>query len=278
MASTEFATRSHKGAGFLFLMGFAFLATGVGFAFAPQFSWKVHTFALKVNEFGLQNGVLAMAGVVIFALGIVARVAGSSAPVRDSGDANEDLRSEMNLLNEQVSNKLGQLRTALLQIHEGVNGVVAQQQADAQSHSQSQGGPADRSQDAVYRLAASLDKLHAHFDERVHAVDLQLRSGFETLLQVSHEVRRLLDQGLSAPMPEQVHVAQALGGNTPYVQPAAEGGIDFYETMQKLDAIAGESAPPDTRGRQPQAPLPSQGQGQGQALDALLPEEYRDRY
>ena len=143
MASTEFATRSHKGAGFLFLLGFALLATGVGFAFAPHFSWQVHTFARKVNEFGLQNGALAMGGLVIFALGIVARVAGSSAPVHDSSSANDDLRSELNLLNEQVSSKLGQLRTALLQINDGVTGIVAQQQADAQSesHNQNQGGP-----------------------------------------------------------------------------------------------------------------------------------------
>ena len=279
MASTEFATRSHKGAGFLFLMGFALLATGVGFAFAPHFSWQVHTFARKVNEFGLQNGALAMGGLVIFALGIVARVAGSSATVPDSSSANDDLRSELNLLNEQVSNKLGQLRTALLQINEGVTGIVAQQQIDAQSQNQSQGGPADQSQDAVFRLAASLDKLHAHLDERVHAVDLQLRSGFETLLNVSYELRRLLDQPghVSAPnLVEHAHVAHAHGGHGAHAQPAAEGGIDFYETMQKLDAIAGESSPPpQPRGRQPQAPFPSQGQGQ---LDALLPEEYRDRY
>ena len=39
--------------------------------------------------------------------------------------------------------------------------------------------------------------------------------------------------------------------------------------------IAGEVGGP--QGRQPQAPFPSQA-GHGEALDALLPEEYRDRY
>jgi len=53
----------------------------------------------------------------------------------------------------------------------------------------------------------------------------------------------------------------------------------WQETMQKLDAIAGEEAhdaPQVQHGRHPQAPLPSHGADQG--LDALLPEEYRDRY
>lgn len=283
MATTEFATRSHKGAGFLFLLGFALVATGVGFAFAPHFSWQVARVARQASQLGLENGALLVGGLVVLGLGVVARVSGAPAPAHDSRGEIEALQSEFHLFNEQVSNKLAQLRTALLQVNEGLGAISAQQQAQAQVESE-KGPIGDHSQDAIFRLAASLDKLHAHFDERVHAVDLQMRSGFEALLNASHDVRRHLDQGAFHGGPEAAPASQAHALGQPQ---APEGGIDFFETMQKLDAIAGgdpgypASAAP--RGRQPQAPFPSQGQGQGgqgqgQNLDALLPEEYRDRY
>jgi hypothetical protein len=282
MAKTEFATRSHKGAGFLFLLGFALVAAGAGFALAPHFSWQVELIARKASAFGIQNGALVVGGLVLFGLGIVARVAGSAAPAPASSATDEGLQSELHLLNEQFSTKFAQLRNSLLQLNDGLTAVAAQQQAEFQSRA-AQPGPGDQSQDAVFRLAASLDKLHAHLDERVHAVDLQLRSGFETLLQASHDMRRLLGQGVAlAPAPGHAaqghHVVHAHPQHAAHPQEALqpEGGIDFYETMQKLDAIAG----PDgslAQEHQPQAPFPSQGQPD-QSLDALLPEEYRDRY
>ncbi|NOT32253.1 MAG: hypothetical protein HOP15_17545 [Planctomycetes bacterium] len=274
MASTEFATRSHKGAAFLFLVGFALVAASAGLAFAPHYSWQVTKFAHQAAALGFANGVLAVGGLFFFGLGIVARVAGSAAPVVDSHGQTEALQAELNLVNEQLSTKIAQLRTSLMQIHESVTAVATQQQAQLQ-HQSAASQPGDHSQDAVFRLAASLDKLHAHFDERVHAVDLQLRAGFETLLNVSHELRRMLGSAQPGPVgnsPSAAHAHHASGqGQT------LEGGIDFYETMQKLEAIAGDPAGHGLPGgRQPQAPFPSQGHGE--ALDALLPEEYRDRY
>ena len=88
MASTEFATRSHKGAGFLFLVGFALVATGLAFAFAPQYSWQVTKIAQKAGALGVQSGLLMVGGFFFFGLGIVARVAGSAMPVQDTrGDS-----------------------------------------------------------------------------------------------------------------------------------------------------------------------------------------------
>ncbi len=273
MASTEFATRSHKGAAFLFLVGFALVAVGAAFAFAPHYSWQVAKVARQASALGVQNGALFVGGLFFFGLGIVARVASSTTPVHDTRGESEALQAEIHLVNEQLSTKISQLRTSLLQIHESVTAVSTQQQSQIQNQDASnQGG--DHSQDAVFRLAASLDKLHAHLDERVHAVDLQLRNGFETLLNASHELRRLLASGQVAPAASAapVHGHQAHGQAQPQ-----EAGIDFYQTMQKLDAIAGEPAQHgSTPGRHPQAPFPSQGHGE--ALDALLPEEYRDRY
>ena len=285
MASTEFATRSHKGAGFLFLVGFALVATGLAFAFAPHYSWQVTQIAQKASALGVPSGLLVVGGLFFFGLGIVARVAGSTAPVLDTRGDSEAIQAELHVVNEQISTKLAQLRTSLMQIHEGVAAVSSAQQAQIQSESDKGPSAGNHSQDAVFRLAASLDKLHAHFDERVHAVDLQLRSGFETLLNVSHEVRRALGNvppaASQAAVPHAPHAPQAPHahhghhGHAPSNAP--ESGIDFYETMQKLDAIAGEPSTERSPGHQPQAPFPSQGHG-GEALDVLLPEEYRDRY
>lgn len=283
MASTEFATRTHKGSAFLFLLGFALIAVGAGFAFAPQYSWQVTRIARQAAAMGLENGALFVGGLVVIGLGIVARISSPQVPTHDSRGELEALQSELHLLNEQVSTKLAQLRTALMQIHESVTAVASQQQAQLQT---SQDKPvADHSQDAVFRLAASLDKLHAHFDERVHAVDLQLRSGFEAVIHASQDLRRHLEQGGFPSESYQPEIQQ--GGAFDAAAPsqggprghAPEGGIDFFETMQKLDAISGEpmgNAPQGHRGHHPQAPFPSQGQGE--SLDALLPEEYRDRY
>ena len=111
-------------------------------------------------------------------------------------------------------------------------------------------------------------------------MDLQLRSGFESLLNASHEVRRSLEQRTRTAPAAGLDPHGQLG-----LSEGEEHSIDFYQTMQKLDAISGaeEESPARPRpghARTPQAPFPSPGQGpiQGEDLDALLPEEYRDRY
>jgi hypothetical protein len=284
MASTEFSTRSNKSAAFLFLLGFGLVAAGAAFAFAPQYSWQVTKIARLVNGYGLQNGALVVGGLVVFGLALVARAASAPAPTHDPRGELEALQSELHLFNEQVSTKMAQLRTAIMQVQEGLTSVASQQQAQMQQDDSQMNSSGNQSQDAVFRLAASLDKLHAHLDERVHAVDLQLRNGFEALLNANLDVRRHLEMGVSHPV-SQTGAQLPHHGHAHAPSSVPESGIDFFETMQKLDAIAGgdvgQPAQPSGRGgRQPQAPFPSpnQGQGLGESLDALLPEEYRDRY
>jgi hypothetical protein len=276
MGSTEFSKPSHRGAGLLFLLGLALIATGVAFALAPEYSWKVTKVARQATALGLGHGLIVLSGALFVGLGIVARAAGAPPEPRDTRGELESLQAELNLLNEQFSTKLAQIRTSLLQVSEGLTSVTNLQQAQLQSAGD-KGAGGDHSQDAVFRLAASLDKLHAHLDERVHAVDLQLRSGFEAVLHASHEVRRALGPGVmpgahaSAPAHHghpAHHPAQPTFGAP--AQGGGASGIDFYETMQKLDAIAGDGGPASP----PQAPFPSAGQ----SLDVLMPEEYRDRY
>jgi hypothetical protein len=283
MASSDPAARAPKSAGFLFVLGFGLLAAGLGFAFAPHYSWQVVQVAQQAAGLGLSNGALVVGGLVCFGLGLVARAAGAMPPPQDTRAESEALQSELHILNEQFSTKLAQIRTSVIQVAETVSAVAAQQQALAEGQAP-RGGGEDQSRDAMFRLAASLDKLHAHLDERVHAVDLQLRSGFESLLQASNEVRHCLAQGAGASFPGPAarhHEAQPHGHPAHEAAPAErDGGLAFLETMQKLDAISGESEAGATLGDDslqmphPEAPFASQGQD----LDLLLPEEYRDRY
>lgn len=281
MATSDHGSSKTSGAGVLFFAGTALMAAGAGFAFAPHYSWQVVKIARQASALGLENGTLFVGGLVLFGLGLVTRAVAGAAKPRDNSSEFSSLQSELSLSNEQIANKLAQLRAGLNQVGESVSSLAAQQAAQAQQPSTAS-AEGEGVREAVFRLAASLDKLHAHFDERLHAVDLQLRSGFETLLHASSDLRRTLETAAPAPAPSHLaapHVAHAAVASADPFAPVAESqpgsAIDFYQTMQKLDAIAGESAPP-ARGRQPQAPFPASGHGQ--SLDALLPEEYRNRY
>jgi len=267
MAKDPTDTRQQKSASArpLLFLGFTLLATGVGFAAAPHYSWQVTKIARQAAEFGVQSGVLMVGGLVLLGLGLVAR---SVVVPRHEEPVENPLEGQLHLLNEQVSAKLGQLRTSLLQLSENMDALAAQQQAHFQTQSETTEGP-NHQQDALFRLAASLDKLNAHFDERIHGIDLQLRSGFESM---ASEIRRLPERRPEASAPARLEPVRHDHGQAP------EGAIDFYETMQKLDAIAGGCEPrvngPRPR-QQPPAPFPVQG---SEALDALLPDDFRKPY
>ena len=217
------------GAGLLIALGFVLLATGVGFATAPHYSWQVTKVARQAAAYGVQNGVLILGGLVFFGLGLVARA--SAAPRKSEEPQEHPLEDELRLLNEQLSGKLGQLRTSLLQISEGMGALSAQQQA--QFAEQRTERPEVPQQDGLFRLAASLDKLNAHFDERIHGIDLQLRSAFESL---AAEIRRTPASRVEPAPPTRPDVARHAHAQAQPQTP--EGAIDFYETMQKLDAAS----------------------------------------
>jgi hypothetical protein len=270
----SFKARPRKsGAGMLFFLAFALVAAGVGFAAAPHFSWQVTKVARIAADYGVQSGVLVLGGLGLFGLAIVARAAAAPAPEPESNP----VEGQLQLINEQLSAKLGQLRTSLLQITEDVTAISAVQQTQFQK----QGDAPDHQQDALFRLAASLDKLNAHIDERIHAVDLLLRSGFESMAAAMHDLRRT--GGRVEPSLARAEVAPDPFATMPVPQHgpahAPEGTIDFYEALQKLDAIAGDPRGGPPRGQaQPQHPQPPFMSQDSETLDALLPEDHRKRY
>lgn len=266
-------------ANLLLLLGFLLIAAGAAFVAAPHISPRVEKIADLVAQAGFEDGVLLLGGVTLFGLGLIGRLVASFAAHEPEPQA-DPVEAELRVFNEQVTAKLAQLRTSVLQVSEELNALNAGQQALFQRQATASDTP-DHQQDALFRLAASLDKLNAHLDERIHGIDLLLRSGLDSLAQVVQESRRFLElrfgnpAGPAAPPESDMHVLVDLQ-EQPQPQ-AQEGSLDFFETLERLDAMAearGRAPNPAPRGRpaQPQSPFPAPP---GESLDVLLPEDYR---
>jgi hypothetical protein len=265
----------------LAFFGFLLFASGAALGAAPRLPEQVQEAARLLAQAGLESGVLLIGGLTLFGLGLTGRMVVSA--LAHAPEPEEDpFQVEVRLFNEQVAAKLAQLRTSLLQISEDVATLGASQQAYFQKQAETGGNP-DHQQDALFRLAASLDKLNAHLDERIHGIDLLLRSGLENLTHVVQESRHFVEQCLKSSHPGQrpesadVHVLVDL--QEQHGRPAP-GSIDFFETMEKLDSLSGtpgQRAPaPAPRGRtHPQPPFPASHPAQASdALDALLPDDF----
>ena len=274
--------RSGSGAGLLVLcLGLALAGFGIALAAGPQHSPQIAKVAEAVNGYGIQHGLLIVGGLCLFAIGLVGRGLASSPRTEEVED---DGPSEFQLFSEQLNAKLAQLRTSLLQVSEEVTALAASQQAHFHRQAADSEAP-DHGQDAIFRLAASLDKLNAHVDERIHGLDLQLRSGLESVANIVTDARRLIERKLdvspssqgSAPHAAVPHARTAFEPDFPArAEQSHAPSIDFFETLDKLDAIAkgGASNKPGAqpRGRPPQSPYSS---AQGDALDALLPDPHQ---
>ncbi len=269
---------SKAGANLLLLFGFVLLLAGSAFIAGSRYSWQIDRVAKLVSGVGVENGVLLVGGLALIGLGSVGRLV-LTALHRSSQPEQEPLGDDLRLLSEQMNTKLAQLRTSMLQVSEDLGAVAASQQGQFHKQAEHSGNP-DHQQDALFRLAASLDKLNAHLDERIHGIDLLLRSGLENLAQVVHESRRFMEHRMGgSPMSTQgrrddPHARVELQEHEPH---QGEGSLAFFETMERLDALAGSGTPqPPSQRQQPrysQAPFPNVQPGE--ALDSLLPDEPR---
>ncbi len=278
MARQDFSVPKHAAHGqrsgggtaaFLIFLGFLLTGFGLALTVGPQYSWKVSQFAASLAKLGIQGGAFIVGGLSLFGVGLVGRSLSKPAAPEEHV---EDGPSEFQLFSEQLATKIAQMRTSMLQISEDVTALAANQQAHFMKQSEDVVKP-DHGQDAIFRLAASLDKLNAHVDERIHALDLQVRSGLETVANLVQDTHRMLGRRSEGGAPGGAeHMGQSGGGQAP---------IDFFETLDKLDAMGGGAQPGNRqaapqKGRQPQAPFPSQSQG-GEALDVFMPEDHRRR-
>jgi len=258
----------------LLVAGGLFTLFGLAIATAPEYSWSLTKIGQALHAAGIESGMLIVGGLVLLAVGLLARqrtqpvavVAASKGPDEDS---------DFRLVADQLSTKINRLSTSSLQVSEDVT-VMAEVQKSLFSKIEGKDGLALEHRDALFRLAASLDKLNAHFDERFHALDLQVRSGLDSVIHALNQTRHHLEARLSAsdsqpsskmspgfspstPTNEELHVLVDLEEPTSIPTTTAEESADFFGTsLERLDELAGGlDTQPQPPGPVPGSPLDS---------------------
>ncbi len=224
--------------GVFLLIGGGLLVVGAGIEPVARISGAL-------DSVGLRSGALLVFGLLLIAVGRVRRAQCDVS--RMVGDGNEN-----DLLMEQMATDQVKMRNAVdhLQVESsGVQGELrelgGQIEALGRSIAEAQNAP-DETHDAVFRLAASFDKLSARLDQ-------QLQSQFEaTQTRMGQAVAEILS-------------AQRRSAGSGAKSSAAEAALDgSLGLLDQIDDVSQESAPPtatalpsDFSRAEPPSPLPS---------------------
>lgn len=171
----------------LLVTGLAASLGGLVLAMGPTLSWKLEQISVGFGYLGMHGGSLFMGGLILCALGLVRR--GQSAISDRIVSEPEGSEVEVQLLSEQV-----ELRSEVDQVRAELQRSVEVQSAMVESLERidrrvDEGGRGDS--DAVYRLAASMDKLGARIETRMGHESESLRDELnlveKTVVQASRE-------------------------------------------------------------------------------------------
>jgi len=148
--------------------------------FVPQYAWIFRHAA----KHGVTSGPLLMFGLCLFGLGFVARAI--AAPKDELTESQERLRYD------QISGELALVRDGLDAARADLAILqVASQSALEVAQAEQANAAAENRQDAIFRLAASLDQVGARLDQRVQAQQSAIQS---TLQELGQSIQALQDQ------------------------------------------------------------------------------------
>ena len=218
-ASRAPRTRSKgKEGGLLQFLGLLCAGAGLALSVLPRFSWKANQIMVGFDSLGVHGGTLLMGGLVLMALGLVRRAL--------DADKGQDERDN-ELLLEQVATDLIHTRTALDELRESTTELAGklealrEETAAAEARDDAPASQPQLAQDALFSLAASLDKLGARVDQRLKAYHTTVQESLDELASSVEHSRRSLEERLSvAPAP------QFAEDSTVYAQPEAELACD----------------------------------------------------
>jgi hypothetical protein len=191
--------RRSTGAAAFLLVGSAFALWGAAAAAVlmprsmPEFAW-IFKHAAK---HGLTVGPLALCGMCLWGLALVVRTV-----ARTRGDEQAD-ESKERLRFDQLSGALTLVRDRV----ESSQALIARVQEIAQSaleiaQSEQSNAAAQNRQDAIFRLAASLDQVGAHLDQRLQAqqaaVENMLQETTKSLVATRDEIKQLASSRASS--------------------------------------------------------------------------------
>ena len=254
------------GLGILMFIASGALMTVPGFV--PQVAW-VFKHAAK---HGITSGPLFLCGLSLCAMGWIARAV--------IAQRNEEDESQQRLLFEQLASDLALVRTGL----DALKGDVVRLNATSQSvlqlaESNETDESAQNQQDAIFRLAASLDQVGAHIDHRVQAQHTALQAAIKEINAAISAVREDITQLATAPAPieridEPAHSSQESASAPSAVAPSSidlrDKGLGLLDTLDDNGESRGSKTSPrlqpivsqGERAREilasnPQAPLPT---------------------
>jgi len=275
----ETRARSSRSANLLFCLGFLLLAGGLAFVFAPKFSWKLTQVARELSALGFLPGTLAVTGFVVLCLSFVAR-ASSPAGGRSSVPAPvPDGDSDFMLVADQLATDLAQVLTSLLQMSEELAALGEGQRTLMAGRREDSGG--DQQQNAVFRLAASVDKLNARVDQRFDELDTQLRSRIDSLASVVRETTAATMAARSSqdpkPAPTRGTVPKSRSGAfAPTPEPALPMDPRAGQVLEEVEETSMQffdSLELETPLAEPKRPHAVSLEDDLDALDALLPDD-----
>lgn len=211
---------------------------GVVLCAAPKVSWKLGQISEGFKYLGIEGGTLVMGGLVLFALGMLRR-----AQIADREEEADD-----RLLVEQVAADLLQVRDSLEEVNGGTSQLakemralqgqvaeVAQVQAAQPQQQPQQSGVGE---EAIFRLAASLDQLGARMEQRLKSQYGAMQDSLEELNGVVLAVRKNMQEMLEAAASEQHAWAQQQAPAPAHPEQAA------YMEAEPAPMIHMQDAPP----------------------------------
>ncbi len=293
------------GAGLLLLGGFAAAAGGFALHFAPLYSWRAVKVGREIAALGVENGHLVLGGTVVFALGLFARALG-----RLAARQSQELGSVSNdVVVEQLAIDLADLRSALRELAHRSAAVAEEQKVllrnqhallESLETQVPEGGDSSQSQNALFRLAASMDQMSARMETRIKHLDEELHK-----LETANPLPQAGAPYTPPPAPQTPPAAQhgstgaMLGVNEPAqplpaaqpLQPAPapepelrvtveleedpdlpmQPSDEFFDTVQQLESAV--EAAMNKRAQDEKAATIDLAQAAPEALDALLPDD-----
>ena len=258
----------------LLFFGFVCIVGGSALSLLPQFSWKAEQVLNGFDHMGIHGGAVAIGGLVLVGLGLVRRQVSASGKL---GGDYEDL------LFEQIAADIVLTRGTLDHLQDvtesmqaeiaglsrdlpGLSREVARLAAQPPPQPQVVTGGND---DALYGLAASLDKLGARLEQRLKAQHDALQSHLgdmaSTLMQmrqsaeaISAQAEQAARAALLAPVVQPI--AQPVAHAEPqvaYTEPQAEAPVEHDEAEQRklglLDTLDDYGTPASLSQRAPDA-------------------------
>ena len=257
----------------LVLIGLAATGTGLALAIGPRFSWKAAQVMAGFDHLGVHGDALFMGGLVLVALGMLRRGQAQMMNAREG-------QSDDSLLIEQMASDVVQMRNAIdhmqlvsSSLQDAVRSLHHQvaQESERVAAIVAETGQ----QDAIYRMAASIDQIGGRLDQRLAEHFQKLEQHLEAMDERASRTQSVLDRLAE---PGELHLMQpgsALKGtenNAPedepsyrLAEPPAQLGPDGYAESYAEESGPGASSPLgvlDTIDDPLPGPLPAQAEGE----------------